>query len=305
MKSRGERLAELLASVERMAGGAIEHRIEISSEHDELDALGFAINVVVGELSYNAVQLAHAKQEAERRGAELADAHENLLSKDRLATLGQLAGGVAHQIRNPLAVILNATSLLEHNLPPEQHPDVVSAIGIIREEIRHANTIVTALLDYARLRQPARQPVSLVDLIDRVVGGKRIPTTVSVRRTVDDRVPLAYVDADQLHDAILNLVLNAVEAMPDGGTLFIELTQQPDWIVIAVTDTGTGIPAALESRLFEPLHSTKPMGVGLGLVTARTFVEAHGGRIVAVPLTEGARFEIRLPVGTNAITTMP
>ena len=92
---------------------------------------------------------------------------------------------------------------------------------------------------------------------------------------------------------------NAVEAMPDGGTLFIELARRDDGVVLAVADTGTGIPPELAPRLFEPLHSTKPMGVGLGLVTARTFVEAHGGRIVAVPLEAGARFEIRLPLDSS------
>ncbi len=90
MKTREERLADILASVERMAGGEVDHRIELSAEHDTLDALAFAINVMVGELSYGAIQLATAKEEAERRSAELAFAHENLLAKDRLATLGKL-----------------------------------------------------------------------------------------------------------------------------------------------------------------------------------------------------------------------
>ena len=170
MKSVAERLAELLSSAERMAGGDVEHRIAISSEHDELDALAFAINVIVGELSYGAAELARAKEEAERRAAELAEAHESLLSKDRLATLGQLAGGIAHQIRNPLAVILNATSLLEHELASEQSSRARANLGIIREEVRHANTIVTALLDYARVKQPTRRPVALSDVVERVVG---------------------------------------------------------------------------------------------------------------------------------------
>lgn len=303
-KSQAERLAELLASVERMAGGEVEHRIELSAQHDELDALAFAINVLVGELSYGAIQLARAKEDAERRSAELAAAHESLLAKDRLATLGQLAGGVAHQIRNPLAVILNATSLLEHELPPQYHQEIVGPIGIIREEIRHANRIVTALLDYARVRQPERHPVSLSELIDRVLAGQRIPATVTVSRTFAGSVPLVEVDADQVHDAVANLVLNALEAMPDGGTLSVDLVLRGDGIVIAVTDTGVGIPAELAPRLFEPLHSTKPMGVGLGLVTARTFIEAHGGRIAAVPRETGARFEIRLPA-TLASTQGP
>lgn len=295
MKPREERLAELLASVEKMAGGAVEHRIEISTAHDELDALGFAINVLIGELSFSATQLAQAKEDAERRSAELAAAHESLLAKDRLATLGQLAGGVAHQIRNPLAIIQNATSLLERNLPATQHPEVASSIGIIREEIRRADRIVTALLDYARLKRPTPKAVSLVELIDRVLAFESIPENVTVERKVTPDLPLMHVDEDQLHDAILNLVRNAVEAMPEGGTLTIELGHCDETVVIAVADTGVGIPPAVEARLFEPLHSTKPTGVGLGLVTARTFVNAHGGQIALVPRSAGACFEIRLP----------
>ena len=299
MKSRAERLAELLASAERMAGGDVDHRIAISSEHDEIDALAFAINVIVGELSYGTAELARAKEEAEARAAELAEAHESLLAKDRLATLGQLAGGIAHQIRNPLAVILNATSLLEHELPSEPHSHASSTIGIIQEEVRHANTIVTALLDYARVKQPTRRPVALSDVIERVLGARWIPDTVRVVRR-ESPVPLVHADADQLHDALLNLVLNAVEAMPEGGELVVELAQREGWVHLAVTDTGPGIPSALEPRLFEPLHSTKPMGVGLGLVTARTFVEAHGGRIASVRVERGARFEIRIPLAASA-----
>jgi signal transduction histidine kinase len=291
-------MSGLLASAEKMAGGAVDHRAEISPAHDELDALAFAMNVMVGELSFGAAQLARAKEEAERRSVELARAQGSLLSKERLATLGQLAGGIAHQIRNPLAIILNATSVVKRNLPQSRHADVDSAISIIEEEIRHADAIVSALLDYASLRQPERQPVSMLELVERVLGAPLLPPSVRVQKSVDADVPLVHADADQLNDALMNLVLNAVEAMPDGGTLSVEVMMRESCVVIGVSDTGAGIPPQLEPRLFEPLHSTKPMGVGLGLVTARTFVEAHGGSIVAVPVPAGARFEIRLPVGT-------
>ena len=118
-----------------------------------------------------------------------------------------------------------------------------------------------------------------------------------MERTFASDLPTLHADADQVHDALLNLVRNAVEAMPGGGTLGVEVTAEGNAICIAITDTGVGIPPGVELRLFEPLQSTKPMGVGLGLVTARTLVEAHGGRIAPVPAARGARFEIRLPVG--------
>jgi signal transduction histidine kinase len=157
--------------------------------------------------------------------------------------------------------------------------------------------IITGLLDYARVRTPDRHPTSIVDIVERVLSADWMPSDVKIERTVDGDIPLVDIDADQLHGALFNIVRNAVEAMPDGGTLKVELRVDDGMILVAVTDTGPGISAQVRAHLFEPLHSTKPMGIGLGLVTARTFVEAHGGRISAVPVERGARFEIRLPLG--------
>ena len=228
------------------------------------------------------------------RTAELADAQENLVRKERLAVLGQLAGGVAHQIRNPLAAIMNATYVLKRHLSPEQHPNVEDAIRIIHDEVRHANVIITGLLDYARVRTPDRHPASIVEIVERVLAADWIPPSITVERALEETALLA-LDSDQIHGAFFNLVRNAVEAMPEGGRLRVEVRTEADQIVVAVKDTGPGISAQVKAHLFEPLHSTKPMGIGLGLVTARTFIEAHGGRIACVDGEGGARFEITLP----------
>lgn len=246
--------------------------------------------------------LRSARDELERRvlerTTELAKAQEHLVRQERLAILGQLAGGVAHQIRNPLAAIMNATYVLRRHLSPDQHPNVEHALRIIHDEVRHANIIITGLLDYARVRTPNRQPTSLVDVLERVLASDWIPENVrTVRRLPEPGSVVLDVDADQLQAAITNLVRNAVEAMPDGGELSVELEPRDGEVVITIVDTGSGISPQVKAHLFEPLHSTKPMGIGLGLVTARRFVEAHGGRIVSVDVPRGARFEIRLPTG--------
>jgi signal transduction histidine kinase len=114
-------------------------------------------------------------------------------------------------------------------------------------------------------------------------------------RAVAAAAPLRERDADPLHAARSHVIRNAVEAMPDGGVLSVELHVHGAEIVLALSDTGPGISPQVDAHLFEPLHSTKPMGIGLGLVTARTFVEAHGGTIACVDVPRGARFEIRLP----------
>jgi PAS domain S-box-containing protein len=229
------------------------------------------------------------------RSAELAEAQESLVRKERLAVLGQLAGGVAHQIRNPLAAIMNATYVLKRHVSPGQHSNVEDAIRIIHDEVRHANVIITGLLDYARVRTPDRHPASVVELVERVLLSGSVPAEIEVERRIEADVPLLRVDADQIHGAVFNLVRNAVEAMPGGGKLTVAVHTEVDQVVIVVSDDGPGISAQVRGHLFEPLHSTKPMGIGLGLVTARTFIEAHGGRITHVDTNVGARFVIRLP----------
>jgi PAS domain S-box-containing protein len=234
------------------------------------------------------------------RTAALAEAQENLVRQERLAILGQLAGGVAHQIRNPLAAIMNATYVLKRHLSPEQHPNVGDAIRIIHDEVRHANIIITGLLDYARVRTPDRHPTSIVDLLERILASDWLPENVRVTRKFlrSKKDVVLEVDADQLQGAISNIIRNAVDAMPNGGDLTVMLDALPDptnEIVVTICDTGNGISPHVKAHLFEPLHSTKPMGIGLGLVTARRFIEAHGGRIASVDAPEGARFEIRLP----------
>jgi signal transduction histidine kinase len=191
---------------------------------------------------------------------------------------------------------MNASYVLKRHLSPEQHPNVEDAIRIIHDEVRHANVIITGLLDFARVRAPDRHPASIKELVERVMGAEPMPPSIALDVRIEDDLPLLDIDVDQLHGAFLNVVRNAVEAMPDGGALRVEVKREEDVVVIAVTDTGPGISPQVRGHLFEPLHSTKPMGIGLGLVTARTFVEAHGGRISHVELPKGARFEIRLPV---------
>lgn len=289
------RLETLLAAAERMAGGDVDHRAEISAAHDEIDALALALNVIVGELSFAAARVAQAREEAELRSAQLAAAQSDLVVKERLATLGQLAGGVAHQIRNPLAAIMNATFVIKRHLPLERHAHVDDAVRVIHEEIRHADAIIAGLLDYARVRAPVRRPTAIGELIDRVLAATLVTPSIALERRIADDLPLFEVDPDHLREVLTNVIRNAVEAMPDGGRLRIDADVDGEALRIAVTDDGKGIAPEIAEHLFEPLRSTKPAGVGLGLVTARAFVEAHGGRIASVPIGRGARFEIRLP----------
>lgn len=243
----------------------------------------------------------------ERRVAErtsaLALAQDGLVRKERLAILGRLAGGVAHQVRNPLAAIKNAAYVLNRrtremvpeNFPHDAANDVTHALEIIHDEVQRANQIITDLLDYARVRAPVRRPTSIEELIDQALHGQATPANITVTRRVPE-LPSIAVDPDQLKGALFNVLRNAIEAMPNGGTLSIEAALRGGDVVVTIADTGEGIPSDVRGRLFEPLITTKLLGLGLGLVTARTLIEGQGGSIDCVASDKtGATFEIRVP----------
>jgi PAS domain S-box-containing protein len=296
-----KRIEEPLVDAKGVTRWIETFKTSIVGDHGEvIGTTGIARDITERKNAEHALRVTNDELErrVKLRTAELAEVQENLVRKERLAVLGQLAGGVAHQIRNPLAAIMNATYVLRRHLPPDQHPNVEDAIRIIHDEVRHANVIITGLLDYARVRTPDRHPAAIGELLERVLSADWIPDTIMVE-CVTEQVPMLEIDADQLHGAIINLVRNAVEAMPQGGSLRVAMKPDGDQIVVSVTDTGPGISPQVRAHLFEPLHSTKPMGIGLGLVTARTFIEAHGGRIEHIEMPTGARFEIRLPCSTE------
>jgi PAS domain S-box-containing protein len=237
----------------------------------------------------------------QERTRALESAHEILRRKERLAVLGQLAGGVAHQIRNPLAAIKNAAYVIHRHVAGERapHDEVGKAIEVIHDEVDGANQTITSLLDYARVRRSIAQPVAVPLLVDLVVDMAAPPPSVKVVRAVEE-LPLVAVDVDQVRGGLLNLVRNAVEAMPGGGTLTLSGWRDASFVALAIADTGPGLPQQVRARLFEPLVTTKPLGLGLGLVTTKTLIEGQGGTLVYedVPASAGggARFVVRLPV---------
>lgn len=257
----------------------------------------------ITELRAAQAELRQANEELERRvaerTAELRAVQEELLRQERLATLGKLAGGLAHQIRNPLSVISNATNILRRALGstfPETGgaADPTTALAIIREEVWRANRIITDLLDYARVREAVRVPNRVEDLVEHVLASREIPGRIRIVRELP-ALPPVVVDAAQVHGALDNLVENAFDAMPRGGTLIFRAFAEGDAVVLSVEDSGGGIPAEIRDRVFEPLLTTKPDGLGLGLTTARALVENQGGAIRFQTSAEGTTFALVLP----------
>jgi PAS domain S-box-containing protein len=240
------------------------------------------------------------EQRIEERTGALARAQEQLLRNERLAVLGQIAGGLAHQIRNPLGSITNAGYILKRLLSRNAVQDMDEPTTIILEEAWKANRIITGLLDYARARPAHNVACAAHQVLRATLRAQVIPDCIQIQDQVPE-LPEALADPDQLREVFANLLQNAIDAMPSGGTL--SLTGRVDeqscsrTVILDIADTGAGVPASVRARLFQPLVSTKPSGIGLGLTTARMLVENQGGTIsVASEPGQGASFRVILPV---------
>ena len=239
------------------------------------------------------------KHELEAATLKLAAAQNELIEQERMATLGKLAAAMAHEMRNPLGVIANATYLLE-SAPAEAGQLRSDYLEIIKNEVKGVTRIVSSLLDFTSpheaelaVCQVSQVIRDALDLVDR-------PDSVRVEVKTLDGLPALWCDSVQVHKALACLIDNAVHAMPGGGLLTIRAEQSGEQIAIAITDTGVGIPEEEMDRLFEPLYTTRARGLGLGLPRALRWIEASGGKIfVESQVGEGSAFHVRLPAATT------
>jgi PAS domain S-box-containing protein len=236
----------------------------------------------------------------EERTQELRDAQEQLIRKEKLAVLGQLAGGVGHELRNPLGAISNAVYFLNMVLE-EPDPDVQETLEILQKEVKTSEMIISSLLDFARAKLPTRRKVDVNDVVQEALSRVTVPENVKVVNQLDGRLPIILADSDQLGQVFGNIILNAVQAMPDGGQLVMQSeVPSPEWVAVSFTDTGVGIPEENLGKLFEPLFTTKAKGIGLGMTVTKTLVEGHGGKIeVESEVGVGTTFTVRLPISVG------
>jgi PAS domain S-box-containing protein len=236
------------------------------------------------------------EQRVEQRTRELREAQEKLVRQEKLATLGQLAGGVGHELRNPLGVINSAVYYLKL-VQPDADEKIKKYHLIIEQEVQIAGRIINDLLDFGRIVSPDRQPVSVPELVQHVLTRFPAPASVQVLLKLPASLPKVYADPLHLEQVLGNLTTNACQAMKDGGKLTISASLKKDQVAIAVKDTGTGITPENMQKLFEPLFTTKLRGIGLGLAVSKKLAEASGGRIeVTSQPGKGSTFTLYLPV---------
>lgn len=223
---------------------------------------------------------------------------EQLRRADRLSALGELSAGMAHEIRNPLGAIKGAVEILKDDYQEDEAK--YEFIRILLKETDRLNRIVQEFLGFARPKQPELQPADMNEAIESVLSlttQEARKAGVKVEKRLDPAIGRRNLDAGLLKQAFLNLVLNAIQAMPDGGLLTVESGIKDGTIEVMISDTGTGIPEENRKKLFSPFFTTKKNGTGLGLAITYRIIENHRGSIDVVSGPgKGTRFTVRIPI---------
>jgi two-component system NtrC family sensor kinase len=240
----------------------------------------------------------------EQKAEEQRQLQEQLIHSSKLAAIGELAANIAHEINNPLTGVLGYASMLLRQLPKDD--PIVKKLQVIENEAMRARDIVRNLLDFSRQDDLKKRKMSIKEVVSdtmRLLRKQAELANVKVELDFDEGVPPVYVDPNQMKQVFINILNNALYAMPDGGTLTVSIkAAKPDgmkpWVEVAFTDTGAGIPPEKIDLVFNPFYTTKDVGegTGLGLSVSQRIVEQHGGSIdVKSKLGSGSTFTVKLP----------
>ncbi|MBN1787232.1 MAG: response regulator [Sedimentisphaerales bacterium] len=238
--------------------------------------------------------------ERKRVEEELKAAHIRLVRSEKLATVGQLASTVAHELRNPLAVIKNATYLLNMEEKIKTEPDIRENIDIISEETNNADKIISDLLQFSRVKEPTLRVTGINKIVERVLKKVKVPSKVKITTKLHNDLPDIEMDSLQIEQVLCNIVSNGIQAMDYGGEMIIETAIEDNYVIVSVADTGCGISKENLKKVFEPLFSTKAKGTGLGLPVCAMLIDKHYGQInIQSQLDKGTTFIVKLPIDKN------
>ena len=230
------------------------------------------------------------------RTRELKDSSERLVKAERFAAIGELAGMVGHDLRNPLTAIKNAVYYLDRKQSINMDPKTKEMFKIIDKSVDHANKIIGNLLEYSREIRLEIEECTPKSLIDYILLMVQIPDHIKILDRTQD-APVMWVDTNKIERVFINLIKNAIDAMPQKGTLEIRSRQTGENVEFTFTDTGSGMTEQTKAKIFTPLFTTKAQGMGFGLAICRRIVETHNGKIdVETTLGIGTTFIITLPV---------
>jgi signal transduction histidine kinase len=293
-------LQDMALAAKDISGGDYSRRVVVRRE-DELGVLAETFNDMTHEIQDANRQMegrvAARTNELETALGELREAQETLVRKEKLAMLGLLAGGVGHELRNPLGVMTNAVYYLDAVLT-DAPAEVKEYLGILRTQVTLSEKIVGDLLDFARIKPPELETISVKQLVDEQLERAGTLEHVRVEHDFPTDLPQVRVDRVQIGQVVLNLIMNALQAMNGNGAklTFRGRRAASGFVRLEVIDTGTGMTPDQMEKLFEPLFTTKARGIGLGLAVSRGLVQANGGVILA---------ESRQGAGTTVSVSLP
>ncbi len=269
---------------------------EIQDKNEQLNAQN-------EELRATEEELRASNEELQAANEELTETQEQLIRSERLAAIGQLAGGVGHELRNPLGAIKNAVYYIKGKLAKselvEKEPRVLEFLDIVDDEVNISNKIITDLLGFSRVGKPSVMPTPVRKVVEEALARVPIPENVKLNENLGPDSTEIAVDAGQIQQVLINVITNAVQAMPEGGKLTISTRERKDFLELDVTDTGSGISDENKGKIFDPLFTTRAKGIGLGLAVSKSIIDRHGGQIEArSAVGKGTTFTIRLPLET-------
>ena len=293
-------LEEMTLAAEGISAGDYSRRVA-AARNDELGVLAQSFNSMAQQVDESRHELENRVQERTRDLEtalnELHEAQESLVRREKLAMLGQLAGGVGHELRNPLGVMTNAIYYLLMVLK-EAPADVKEYLGILRTQIALSEKIVGDLLDFARVKKPQLETLPVEKIVREQLERVGDLDGVKLVEDIAAGLPPVRVDRVQIGQVVLNLMTNALQAMEDGGGTLEVRTRRGEngFVRLDVSDTGVGMTPSQLDKIFEPLFTTKARGIGLGLAVSRSLVHANGGEISAVSEPgKGSTVSIDLP----------
>ncbi len=283
-------MREMQEKMARLREGDMNVTVNFADQHDDIGDLGRNFNETVR-------QLRESREEIQRL-------YTTQMSRaEHLATLGELAAGLAHEIRNPLAGIAGVIDIIGRDLP--QSSPGRQVLQEVKQEVLHIKNILSDLLDYARPKRPVFHEADLGATAERAVSLARqqiLSRPIQMELVKGGNVPPVEHDPAQIQQVLLNLLLNAIQALDGTGQVRVELSSESGLAVVRVKDTGRGIPPQAIANIFRPFFTTKGGGTGLGLSLARRIVEDHGGNIaVASVQGQGTEFTVKLPVRKVAV----
>jgi two-component system, NtrC family, sensor kinase len=295
---------ELLRHTKKLAAGDLESRVKKTSG-DEMGELAESFNIMALNLRNAQNELKEwgstLEAKVQERTQEIQHMQAELYQSEKLAALGEMSAGIAHEVNNPLTGILMYGSMLYSD--PRLDPDLKDDLAVILSETKRCGGIVRGLLEFSRKSVPQKLMTSISQLMDKtlaLVEHQALFFNIRVVRNYDPLQPEVFLDPNQLEQVFINLIFNAAQAMPEGGTLTIEtgVSDADSLVWVKIRDTGCGIAPEHLERIFNPFFTTKGVhGTGLGLSVSYGVVESHGGQIeVESAPGEGSTFIITLPL---------